>query len=152
MRIYNLILTIISSLALVFGYITEYIMGYEPCELCLYQRYVYGLLITSSLFCLFYKKYNQLFLSISSFLTLLGILISAFHSAVERGWIRYQSQCTGYIESPHSLEAIIKSINQAPLTHCDILGPEFFFLTMANWGTILFVILFIISLIQWIKH
>jgi len=152
MKQYHFILFIISALALISGYIMQYMFGYEPCELCVYQRYVYYAIMINSALYIAYQKRNQRFLFLSSFLTLLGIIISGFHSAVERGWVRYHSQCTGHIEDANSLEAFIQSINQAPLTQCDMLGPEFFFLTMANWGTLLFIVLFIISLIQWIRH
>ena len=53
-------LVIFSLTSLLFAYFTQYILGYQPCPLCLYQRIPYFFLITISLITIIYKKLSKL--------------------------------------------------------------------------------------------
>jgi disulfide bond formation protein DsbB len=67
----------------------------------------------------------------------LGAYIAFFHSGVERHWFRYDSSCTGFVDNELSLEQMIKRIESTTTVACDVLGPQIFGFTMANWNALL---------------
>jgi disulfide bond formation protein DsbB len=110
-RSYSRILVAICGiLVLLASYYFEYVKDIEPCKLCLYQRWAWGLILGISLIgCFKLLPYQSRVIDI--FLTialLIGIIISAYHSLIILGWVK--ETCTSdYI--PKSMEefmAILK--------------------------------------------
>ena len=137
-KYYFLLLLIVSVFALSGAYIGEFFLGYHPCPLCFYQRYVYFTLFGASLFFVFKSNINRIISLLSSFLILFtGFIISFFHSGVERHWFKYNSVCTGFAKNMNSVEQMIKHIEDNTIPACDVLGPQILGITMANWNTLL---------------
>ena len=92
-----------SLLAIFFALYIEYILGYKPCKLCIYQRIPYIISIFISFVGYNYFKNNKiLFLIIITFL--LSVLISGYHYGVENNIFEEYSGCTS-----NSLEIIDKT-------------------------------------------
>ena len=134
---FYLLLTI-SILALSGAYISEFFFGILPCQLCYYQRYAYFALLSFSLIFILKPDINKIVSLLTTFLILFtGFIISFFHSGVERHWFKYNSVCTSFSGPINSVEQIAKDIEGASIAACDILGPQFLGLTMANWNALL---------------
>ena len=137
---YYYILIAISVLALAGAYITEIAFGWLPCPLCVYQRLIYFTDTAVILFALIFRNEGArdfLFLIILAIVNCLGAYIAFFHSGVERHWFRYDSSCTGFVDNELSLEQMIKRIESITTVACDVLGPQIFGFTMANWNALL---------------
>ena len=100
---FYLFILFFSLSAILFALYTEYILGYEPCKLCLYQRIPYVISIFVSFVGYNYFKNDKiLFLIIITFL--LSLLISGYHYGIENNIFEEFSGCTG-----NSLEIVDKT-------------------------------------------
>ena len=89
-----LLLTFLISLfALISAYFIEYILGYQPCNLCLIERipYMMALIIITINF-----KFNHLeryLILLLVFVFLTSTLISLYHLGIEQGFIKESLVC-----------------------------------------------------------
>ena len=84
---------LISFFALISAYFIEYILGYQPCNLCLIERipYVVALIIITINF-----KFNHLeryLILLLVFVFLTSTLISLYHLGIEQGFIKESLVC-----------------------------------------------------------
>ena len=89
-----LLLTFLISLfALISAYFIEYILGYQPCNLCLIERipYVIALIIITINFKFNHLERYLILLLIFVFLT--STLISLYHLGIEQGFIKESLVC-----------------------------------------------------------
>jgi|TARA_B110001452_G_scaffold234962_1_gene213533 disulfide bond formation protein DsbB len=79
--------------ALITAYFIEYVLGHQPCNLCLIERipYVTAIIIISS--CLFFKRFEKISLVILIFIFFIAMLISFYHFGIERGFIEESLVC-----------------------------------------------------------
>ena len=82
----NLIL-LFSILALIFAYFVQYVMGHQPCKLCLIERIPFMLVIVIIGFSLLLKKLEKLSLIILSLTFFSATLISFYHFGIEQGFV-----------------------------------------------------------------
>ena len=90
---YLKIIFLISFIAIISAYYIEYILGYQPCNLCLIERipYALGLLILTINFKF---KNNEKFLVILLMLTFFfSLLISVYHFGIEEGFFQESTIC-----------------------------------------------------------
>ncbi len=73
--------------ALFSAYFIQYVLGYQPCNLCLIERipFIFATLII--LFCLIFKKLEKITLIILSLIFFVAALISFYHFGIEQGFI-----------------------------------------------------------------
>ena len=92
-KIYNIIL-VISIIALFFAFIVEYILGHQPCNLCLLERVPYAL---SILTIIFYSKINFKKKNLSIILAIffiIGAFLSIYHLGIEQGVFKESFVCS----------------------------------------------------------
>ena len=90
---YLKIIFLISFIAIISAFYIEYILGYQPCNLCLIERipYALGLLILTINFKF---KNNEKFLVILLMLTFFfSLLISIYHFGIEESFFQESSIC-----------------------------------------------------------
>ena len=93
---YFLSIFLISILVVISAYIMELFFNYPPCKLCLYQRIPYFILIMLSIISYIIKP-KVFFYYLAGLSILTNLLISSFHSLVERKIINYDGVCTSKI-------------------------------------------------------
>jgi disulfide bond formation protein DsbB len=131
----------------------QFIYNLTPCKLCLYQRYLWFLLLIFTFLNLFIPiKKNKLIRYIILFIILSISLLSFYHSGIELNFFNNIIACTQNsgidVMTIEELDAIIKS---AKNNDCSF--PKFFVLglTLSNLSFIFSFILFILSLIFYRK-
>jgi len=137
-----------SSLALIGAYISQYIFGYQPCILCLYQRVPFFIVL--GFVALSFLSKSDKFLKIVLYLCLaviaLNFLIAFYHVGVEFKIFVGLSGCSGAsnLNSFSDLESLRSALENQPAVKCD--EPQFYFLglTMAFWNMIYCLFLFIL--------
>ena len=90
---YLKIILFISLMSILSAFFIEYILGHQPCNLCLMQRIPYILSIIL-IFLNFFSKKNEKFIII--LLTLVfsfSLIISFYHFGIERGFFEESSVC-----------------------------------------------------------
>ena len=141
---------ILGIFALLFAFYLQYILGYEPCKLCMYQRYGYILVLLLSLLGFFLHE-NKLIpvLLIISFIIIASI--GFWHLGIEQQWWAASLECSGITENIGSLKEELKNINNRPIAACDQISPKFLNITLVQWSFIYALVSFIFLTILIIK-
>ncbi len=144
-KIIYLALTAISFVALAVAYFTEYVMHIAPCPLCTYQRFPYLALVKITLTALIIKRYNtKRPLIIISVILFIAVLLSGYHSGIERKIFKETSFCASVIRISKNLSVaeIKKMFYDMPVTSCAKAELKIVGLSMAEWNFILNLLLF----------
>ena len=91
----NLFITIllISSIALISAYFIEYILGHQPCSLCLYERIPFFFAILIVLMKYKYSKLEKFFILLLAITFFLATILSLYHLGIEQGFIQEPLLC-----------------------------------------------------------
>ena len=132
----------LSFFSLIAALYVEYILGFKPCILCIYQRIPYAIAIFISLIAFFIGNRNIL-LIILGLTFLSGILLSGYHVSIEKGIIEPLFSCTG--ENIKSIEKkeILKSLNNIQ-PDCKDVDFSIFGVSLA---TLNFIISFVLTIV-----
>jgi disulfide bond formation protein DsbB len=114
-----------------YAFFSQYVQGFHPCELCIWQRWAYGAAILLAL-AGFYK--NAAF-KLSVLATAVICAIAVYHTGIEQKWWEGFSTCSSSF-SAGSLEDLKNQILNAPSIRCDEATWFLFGLSMANWNAI----------------
>jgi len=147
---YQQLLLILSVLILVSALIIEYVLGYQPCNLCLIERIPYGLSIIILLLGFIYKKdqvfYSVLLILIFSF----SIIISIYHLGIEQGLFEESTVCSSQNLDLITKEQVLKSLNQLSIS-CKNVAFKVFGLSLTSYNIVLSLLMFLISLKIYLK-
>ena len=84
---------LVSLFALIFAYFIEYILGHQPCNLCLIERIPY---LVALIIIVVNYKFNYLekyLILLLIFVFLAGTFISLYHLGIEQGFIKESLLC-----------------------------------------------------------
>ena len=91
---YLKIIFFISLISIISAFFIEYVLGHQPCNLCLIQRIPYALSVVLIALNYFQKK-NQKFIILLLILTFsFSFLISIYHFGIEQGFFEESAVCT----------------------------------------------------------
>ena len=90
--LFSLIL-LFSIFALLSAYFIQYILGHQPCNLCLIERIPYVLTIIIVTLSFISKKYEKIYLISLSLVFISLTLISFYHFGIEQGFIKESLVC-----------------------------------------------------------
>jgi disulfide bond formation protein DsbB len=130
------LLLILSITPIAGALLSQYGFGLKPCDLCIWQRIPYFVIIFFALISVI-KPNLKLFL-ISTVIIIHAFLIDAgiafYHVGVEKHWWIH-GDCASTLDMS-SMEALRKSILSTPAVRCDEVQFEFLGLSMAGWNFI----------------
>lgn len=113
---------------------SQYVLGYPPCPLCMWQRYPYALPLLAGLIALHPRFRNWRGLLVVG---ILGWLITAgiagYHVGIEHGWITHEGGCSAGALTGSAAD-IRTSIMNAPLVACNTVALRILGFSMANWN------------------
>ena len=144
-RILNLIL-LFSIIAIITAYIIQYVLGHQPCNLCLIERipYIFSIIIISV--CLFYNKFEKITLIILSLTFFSATLLSIYHFGIEQGFITESLVCD--LNSPINeltKEALLNQLKEVPVT-CKDVTFKVFGLSLATFNIFISLMLSVITM------
>lgn len=133
-----LLLFLAAAFALLLALGSQYIGGYHPCELCIYQRVPFVLLIVIYLLSVIPVKMGGLIGKVPAcagmtICLLAGTAIAAFHFGVEQKWWEGFSACSG-TGGGGSIDDLRAQIMAAATVRCDEPTWFLFGLSMAGWN------------------
>jgi disulfide bond formation protein DsbB len=73
-------------IALITAYFIQYSLGYQPCKLCIYERFPYIVSIILLIAILLNPKYQKITLLILSIVFLCSVFLSFYHFGIEQGF------------------------------------------------------------------
>jgi len=141
------IIFLFSFIALSSAFFIEYVLGHQPCNLCLIERIPYGLSIII-ITAIFLIKKNQKFLVILLILTFIfSLAISFYHYGIEQGFFQESSFCgVESLTENINKEDLLKQLSEKTISCRDVTFRIFgLSLTSIN---IVISLLFIITLIK----
>ncbi len=136
------LLFLANSGALAFAFAMQYGFNFEPCYLCIWQRFPYGAAAVLSLAALLWKPYGKqttVLLACCSLSYIAGAGLAFFHSGVERHWWKGTQECRVTIPESLSVEELRQSLLEATTARCDVIQGTLFGLSMTNWNVLAFL-------------
>jgi len=141
--ILNLIL-LFSIFALLTAYFIQYVLGHQPCNLCLIERIPYILTIIIITLTLFFKKFEKICLIILALVFVSAMLISIYHFGIEQGFISESLVCDLKNKSGSlTTEDLLKELKEKTIS-CKDVTFKIFGLSLATINIIISLILSII--------
>ena len=90
---YLKLIFIISFVAIVTAFFIEYILVYQPCNLCLIERIPYGLSIILIIINYITKIDEKFIILLLALIFVFSFLISIYHFGIEQGYFKESTVC-----------------------------------------------------------
>ena len=149
--IFNLIL-IFSIFALLAAYFIQYILGHEPCNLCLIERIPYILTIIIIFISFIFKKYKKIYLILLILIFLFLTIISFYHFGIEQGFIKESLVCDLNSKTDSlNAEEILKELKKETISCAEVTFKILGF-SLATINTIISLIISIILIKTFLNH
>ena len=127
------------------AYFIEYILGHQPCNLCLIERIPYAISIIIIVICLFTQKFEKITLIILSMTFFAAALLSFYHFGIEQGFIKESLVCD--LNNPGnelSREALLNQLKKTSIS-CKDITFRIFGLSLATFNIFITLILGVIT-------
>ena len=147
---YLKIIFLFSFIALISAFFIEYILGHQPCNLCLIERIPYGLSIMI-IMAIFLIRKNQKFLVMLLILTFIfSFAISFYHFGIEQGFFQESSVCgVKSLSESITKEDLLKQLSEKTIS-CKDVTFRIFGLSLTSINIVI-SLLFIITLLKIFK-
>ena len=132
---------LISIVAIISAYFIEYILGYQPCDLCLYERIPYFLAILIVLINYKYNKLEKYLILSLAIIFLIATILSLYHLGIEQGFIQESLLCD--LEKGANIvdkDEILKQLQQKSIS-CKDVTFKIFGLSLTNYNIIISLLL-----------
>ena len=146
------LILIFSVSALVSAFFIEYVLGHEPCNLCLLQRLPYLGVIFAFLLIFLIDKFERKFFFIATLFFLISLILSIYHVGIEQGIIQESFVCS-LEQNINSLskEDVLKSLKNKPVS-CKDVNFTIFGLSLATINTFASITFTAISFKVFLKY
>ena len=132
---------LISFIALISAYFIEYILGHQPCNLCVYERIPYFLAILIVLINYKYNKLEKYLILSLAIIFLIATILSLYHLGIEQGFIKESLLCD--LEKGANIvdkDEILKQLQQRSIS-CKDVTFKIFGLSLTNYNIIISLLL-----------
>ena len=142
---FYLIILIISMISIISALYIEYILQYEPCKLCIYQRLPYIAAILISFIGINYSNNDQI-LIITIMVFVFSTIISGYHFGIENNLFDELSACVNDSLDISNKSKLLESLNQSMPVNCKDATFKILGVSLAAINTILSVLIVIFSI------
>ena len=132
---------LISFIALISAYFIEYILGHQPCNLCVYERIPYFLAILIVLINYKYNKLEKYLILSLAIIFLIATILSLYHLGIEQGFIQESLLCD--LEKGANIldkDEILKQLQQKNIS-CKDVTFKIFGLSLTSYNIIISILL-----------
>ena len=142
---FYLIIFFISLISIISALYIEYILQYQPCKLCIYQRLPYLAAIFVSFIGFNYSTNDQILIVTVMIFTLSAIL-SGYHFGIENNIFNELSVCTNGSLSISNKSKLIESLNEIMPVNCKDASFKILGFSLAAINTIFSILIVIFSI------
>ena len=136
---------LISIIALASAFFIEYILGHQPCNLCILERIPYLLALIIILLNYKFIHFEKYFLLALTLTFLVATALSLYHLGIEQGFIKESLVCELNNRSNLlSKEDILKQLQQKNVS-CQDVTFKIFGLSLTSYNIIISLIISIIA-------
>ena len=137
---------LISFIALISAYFIEYILGYQPCILCIYERIPYFLAILIILINYKYDKLEKYLILLMTIIFFIATILSLYHLGIEQGFIQESLLCDiGTGANIINKDEILKQLQQKSIS-CKDVTFKIFGLSLTSYNIIICLLLTVSSI------
>ena len=135
---------LISFVALISAYFIEYVLGHQPCNLCLLERIPYAVALVIVIFNHKLNHLEKYFILLLSIVFLASTLLSLYHLGIEQGFIEESLVCDLQNSSKIlSKEEILKQLQEKRVS-CKDVTFKIFGLSLTTLNIIISILITII--------
>ena len=144
------IVIIISIISLISAYFIQFILGHQPCNLCLIERIPYALSIILIIFNYTFFKNEQFIILLLVLIFSFSFIISFYHFGIEQGYFDESAVCTLKSASDNiTKEEILEQLQLKTISCKDVTFRIFgFSLTTFNMILSLILVILLINLFK----
>ena len=131
-----------SILTLSVAYFIQYVLGHQPCNLCLIERipYIAAVILISLIFIV--NKYERVISSVLMLFFLFGAIVSFYHFGIEQGFFSESLVCDlGASSENLSSKELLKQLESKTAVSCKDVTFRFFGLSLATINTVISILL-----------
>ena len=141
---YLKIIFLISLISIISAYFIEYVLGYQPCNLCLIERIPYGLSIILIILNYFFNQNKQFVILLLILVFAFSLLISFYHFGIEQGFFEESTVC-GIKDANNviSKEELLKQL-QLKTISCKDVTFRIFGLSLTTFNIVISLVIFIL--------
>jgi disulfide bond formation protein DsbB len=127
--------------------LSQLIGGLQPCELCLYERWPYDVIILLTLLALIARRpsLDTLVLVAAVLIFAASSVLASYHVGVEQHWIAGPTACTGDLNA-NSPEALLQALQGRQPVQCDQVQWSFHGISLAALNLAVSLVLLLFSL------
>ena len=140
------LILVFSIFAILSAYFIQYVLGHQPCNLCLIERIPYiASIITISIFLLL-KRSEKLFLTMLISIFISAFVISSYHFGIEQGFIKESLVCDLNSTSVNlTKESLLNELKQKTVS-CKDVTFKIFGLSLATINIFISLIISVIMI------
>ena len=142
------IIFLVSLISLISAYFIEYVLGFQPCNLCLIQRIPYGLGLILIILNYSLIKNERFIILMLILIFVFSLIISFYHFGIEQGFFEESAVC-GLKNASNliSKEEILEQLQTKTISCKDVTFRIFgFSLTVFNMIISLILVIFLTNL------
>ena len=149
-KTYLQITFLISLISIFSAYFIEYILGHQPCNLCLIERIPYGLSVFLLILNNILRKNEKFIILLLIFIFAFSLIISTYHFAIEQGFLEESAVCGLQNTSDIiSKDELLKQLQLKTISCKDVTFRIFgFSLTTINISISLFLVIMSINVFK----
>ena len=138
---YLKIIFVISLISIISAYFIEYILGYQPCNLCLIERIPYGLALILIFLNFAFEKNEKFVILLLILIFSFSVIISVYHFGIEQGFVKESAVC-GLKNSSDIItkEELLKQL-QVKTTSCKDVTFKVFGFSLTTFNMVISLIL-----------
>ena len=141
----NLIL-FVSFVALLSAFFIEYVLGHQPCNLCILERIPYVIAIVIILLNYKFSQFEKIFLVLLVIVFLTATILSVYHFGIEQGFIEESLVCNLKNGSEAtSKEEILKQLQEQKVS-CKDVTFKIFGLSLTTYNIVISILITINAL------
>ena len=135
------VIFLISLFSLISAYFIEYILGHQPCNLCLIERIPYVLSISLIVLNYFFRKNEQFIILLLILLFSFSFILSFYHFGIEQGFFEESAVCNVKNTSNSiSKEELLKQL-QLRIISCKDVTFRIFGFSLTSFNMIISLVL-----------
>ena len=132
---------LVSIIALMSAFFIEYILGHQPCNLCVLERIPYFLTIIIVLLNYKFIQFERFFILLLAIIFLAGTILSLYHLSIEQGFIQESLVCN--LKNGSNLlskEEILKQLQEKKVS-CKDVTFKIFGLSLTSYNILISLII-----------
>ena len=120
-KFYLKLIFLISLVSLISAYFIEFILGHQPCNLCLIERIPYGISMILIIIISIYQKNEKFFVLLLVLTFAFSLIISIYHFGIEKGFFEESAICTiKNFSETLTKEDLLKQLNESIVSCKDV--------------------------------